>query len=333
MKRREFIALAGGAAAWPVAARAQQSARVYRIAAVHTSTPASELNEHGSSPAFRAFFEEIRRLGYDEGRNLAVARYSGGGHTEHYAELAQQVVRTKPDVIVTTSVSMVRAFKAASSTIPIVANTSDPVAYGIAASLARPGGNYTGAASDTGSELYQKTLELLKEAIPKLSTVGLVAKSGFWNNSFGLAVREAAQHLGIRLIFGALDSFQEVDYRNAFEVMAQRRVDAVLISDEAEHLTNRKLIVELAETSRLPTMTTKFEIVEVGGLIAYASDIKGAYRYVAACVDKILQGADPGGIPIYQPARLSLAINLKTAKALGLVIPASLLARADVVIE
>jgi putative tryptophan/tyrosine transport system substrate-binding protein len=141
MRRREFMGLVGGVAAWPLAARAQQSERVYRIAVAHPSNPTSELSEAGSDPTFRAIFEELRRLGYVEGRNLAVARYSGGGRTEHYAELAQEVVHAKPDVIVTVSSRMVLTFKAASSTIPIVAITSDPIALGITASLARPGGS------------------------------------------------------------------------------------------------------------------------------------------------------------------------------------------------
>ena len=330
MRRREFIGLIGGAAAWPVVVSAQQSARIYRIALVSPATPISAF---GGNPLFQAFFEELHRLGYVEGRNLAVARHSGGGLIEHYAELAREVVRAKPEVIVTSGSRMVPNFKAASSTIPIVAITTDPVAVGFATSLARPGGSFTGATSDTGPEYYQKLLELLKEAIPTLSTVGFITTPAFWGNSFGLAMRDAAQHLGIRLILGTLESFEEADYRNAFGEMAQSRIDAILFSDQPEHFSNRRLLVELAETNRLPTMTPFLEIPEIGGLIAYSPDRKEAFRYLAACVDKILRGADPGEIPIYQAARFNLAINLKTAKALGLVIPASLLARADVVIE
>ena len=332
MRRREFVA--GLALPFLVrVASAQQSTRVYRIAVVHPSNPTFELTEAGGIPVYRAFFEELRRLGYVEGRNLAVARYSGAGLTEHYAELARDVVRAKPDVIVTVSSRMVLSFKAASSTIPIVAMTTDPVVVGIAASFARPGGSFTGATSDTGPEYYAKLLELLKEAVPTLSTVGFITTPAFWGNSFGLATRDAAQHLGIRLILGTIESHEEADYRNAFGAMAQRRVDAVLFSDQAENFTHRRLLVELAETHRLPTMTPWIEIVEIGGLIAYSPDRKEGYRYLAACVDKVLRGANPGEIPIYQVARFHLAINLKTAKALGLVIPASLLARADEVIE
>jgi putative ABC transport system substrate-binding protein len=333
MRRREFIGHVGGVAAWPLAARAQQSARVYRIAWAHPSNPVSALSETGGIPQYRAFFEELRRLGYVEGRNLAVARYSGGGIPEHYADLAREVVRTEPDVIFTVTSRMVLHFKAASSTIPIVAASGDPVALGVAANLARPGGNFTGVIGDTGTEFYAKLLGILKEAVPTLSTVGFISPPALWGSPLGLAMRDAAPHLGIQLIPGLLERHEEADYRNAFGAMVQKRVDGVLTSDQSEHFTHRRLIVELAETNRLPTMTPFIEAVEIGGLIAYAPDRKEQWRYLASCVDKILRGANPGEIPIYQSARFNLAINLKTAKELGLVIPTSLIARADVVIE
>ena len=333
VQRREFIGLIGGAAAAPLAASARQSARVYRIAFVHQSTPLSELSEDSSVPYFRAFFEELRRLGYLEGRNLAVARYSGGGIPEHYGELAREVVRANPDAIVTFSSRMVLTFKAASSTIPIVGTTGDPAALGVAASLSRPGGNFTGATSDAGPDYYAKLLGVLKETVPTLSTVGFIATPAFWGSPLAMAMRDAAPHLRIELIPALLERHEEADYRSAFGAMAQRRVDAVLTHDQSEFFTRRRLIVELAETNRLPTMTPFLEIVEIGGLIAYAPDRREQFRYLATCVDKVLRGENPGEIPIYQSNRFNLAVNLKTAKVLGLVIPASLLARADEVIE
>ena len=331
MRRREFIGIVGGAAAWPLAARAQQSTRIFRIAFVHPSNPTSVLSETGGVPFYRAFFEELRRLGYVEGHNLAVARYSGGGIPEYYAELAQEVIRAKPDVIMAISARLVLTFKATSSTIPIVGVAADPVALGIAASLARPEGTFTGVSSDTGPEYYAKLLQLAKEMIPTISTVGVITTPFFWGNPLGLAMRDAAPHLGIQLIPGLLERHDEADYRNAFGVMAQRRVDAVVTGDQSENFTHRRLIVELAETNRLPTMTPFLEAVEIGGLIA--PDRMEQFRYIASCVDKILRGESPGEIPIYQSTRFNLAINLKTAKALGLVIPASLVSRADEVIE
>jgi putative ABC transport system substrate-binding protein len=333
MQRRGFITLLGIAAAWPMAAQAQQSTKVHRIAVAHPSHPLSEMTENGGNPNYRVFFEELRSLGYVEGHSLAVARYSGGGLVERYAELAREVVRTQPDVIFALSSRMVLDFKAATNTIPIVGVTGDPIALGVAESLAHPGGNFTGAISDTGPEYYAKLLELLKEALPTLSSVGFIASPAFWGSPLGLAMRDAAPHLGIELIPNLLEHYEEADYRKAFGAMAQRRVDAVLTSDQSENFTRRRLIVELAETNRLPTMTPYLEIVEIGGLIAYATDRKEQFRYVASCVDKVLRGENPGTIPIYQSMRLSLAINLKTAKALGIAIPTLLLARADEVIE
>jgi putative ABC transport system substrate-binding protein len=332
MQRRDFIGLIGGAAAWPLTARAQQSARVYRIAIAHPSNPTSELSEAGGLPWYRAFFEELRRLGYVEGRNLAVARYSAEGRTEHYAELAREVVRTKPDVVLTIGARMVLSFKAASSTIPVVGVAAEPVASGVAASLVRPGGTFTGASPGSGPEYYAKLLELLKEAIPTVSIVGIIAPRTM-GGQVGLAMQDAALRLGIQLIPGLLESYEDDNYRNLFAAMAQRQVDAILISDEAENFTHRRLILELAEKNRLPTMSLYIEIVEIGGLIAYSPELKAQFRYLAFCVDKILRGENPGEIPIYQSAKFLLAINLKTAKALGLVLPASMVARADLVIE
>jgi len=333
MKRRDFlIVLGGGVAAWPLAARAQQSDRVYRIALAPPSAPISELSETGGNPYYRVIFEELRRLGYVEGRNLAVARYSAEGRTERYAELAREVVRTKPDVVLTIGARMVLSFKAASSTIPVVGVAAEPVASGVAASLVRPGGTFTGASPGSGPEYYAKLLELLKEAIPTVSKVGIIAPRTM-GGQVGLAMQDAALRLGIQLIPGLLESYEDDNYRNLFGAMAQRHVDAILISDEAENFTHRRLILELAETNRLPTMSLYIEIVEIGGLIAYSPELKAQFRYLASCVDKVLRGENPGEIPIYQSAKFILAINLKTAKALGLALPASMVARADLVIE
>src|SRR6266702_3319991 len=211
MQRRGFITLLGGAAAWPIAARAQPSTRVHHIALPHPSNPVSTLSETGT-PFYRVFFEELRRLGYVEGSNLAVARYSAEGRNERHAEIAREVVRTKPDVVVTVGSGMVLSFKAASSTIPVVAMTGDPVALGVAASLARPGRNFTGS-TRPGPEFYAKLIELLKEAIPTLSTVGIIAPPAL-GNPVVLAMQDAALRLGIQLIPGLLERDEEDDYRN-----------------------------------------------------------------------------------------------------------------------
>jgi len=337
MHRRGFIGLVGGAAVWPLAARAQQSSKiaskVYRIAYAHPSAPTSSLSETGDIPYIRTFFGELRRLGYVEGQNYEMARYSGGGKTERYAELAQEVVRANPDVVVTVTSRMVMAFQAASNIIPVVASTCDPVTYGLAASLARPGGNFTGATSDTGLDNTSKRLELLKEAVPTLSTVGFLATPAYWASPLGLTVREAAPRLSIELVPCLLESHEAADYRRAFGAIVQTRVQAVLISDQSEHFTHRRLIAELAETGKLPTMSPWLDVVTEGGLMAYQPDNHELFRYLASCVDRILRGEKPGEIPILQSAKFKLGINLKAAKALGITIPAPLLIRADEVIE
>lgn len=341
MRRREFIALLSGAAVgWPLAARgqqAQQPEKVHRIAFVITSGSVAELRARSTRAdrAFFAFFEEIRRLGYVEGRNFVVELFSGEGKVEHYADLARDVVQLKPDVIFVVGIPMLLFFQYATGIIPVVAVTADPVAFGIVSSLARPGANITGVSVDAGIEIWGKRLELLKEAIPGLSRVSFLGTREGWESSAGQAVRKAALSMGIALLgsFPEWPPLQDAEYRRLFASMSQERVDAVLIGGDDENFTSRKLIVELAEKGRLPTMSPFREHVELGGLMAYASDRPDFYRHAARQIDQILKGAKPGEIPFYQSSKFELVINLKTAKALGLTIPPSLLARADEVIE
>jgi ABC-type uncharacterized transport system substrate-binding protein len=332
MKRREFMAglllvatLDGG--------RAQQAAKTYRIAIVSPSTPIADISESGSS-FFRAFFEELRRLGYVEGKNLAVERYSGEGRTENFSELADDVVRRNPDLIFAVSSRLVRAFKAATNSIPIVGATADPVVDNIVPSLARPGGNITGISVDAGMEIWGKRLELLMEAVPHVSKAGFLASRAILELSQGAAMREAAQRRGITLVAPPLDSpLVEAEYRRVFATMVHERVDALIVGDQVEHGRNLGLIIELAEKSRLPTIYAYRLPVELGGLMAYAMDLPTLYRYAARYVDQILKGTNPGEIPYYQATKFNVIINLKTAKALGLTIPESFLLLADEVIE
>jgi putative ABC transport system substrate-binding protein len=335
MQRREFITLLGGATAtWPLAARAQQPARMKRIAYVHSAGNVSRISASGE-PFYRAFFEELSRLGYVEGQNLVVERYSGEGRTERYAELARDVVNTHPDLILAVGGRLSLDFKMATTTIPIVTMIIDPIAMGLVASIARPGGNITGVTIAGGLEIIGKRMGLLVEAMPKLSTVGYLASRPFWEDPRGAAVREAAKRAGISLKAALLGSaFNEEEYRRVFGSMEQdRAVDALVVSEEPEHVTNRATIVELAAKGRIPTIYPFREFVEDGGLMAYSIDQVDMYRRVANLIGKILGGAYPGDIPFYQPTKFELSINLKTAKALGLEMPAMLLARADAVVE
>jgi len=285
-------------------------------------------------PYIRAFFEELSRLGYVEGQNLGVERYSGEGRTEHYAELAREVVNTHPDLILAVGGRLSLDFKMATTTIPIVTIIIDPIAMGLVTSIARPGGNITGVTIAGGLELIGKRMGLLVEATPKVSTVGYLASQPFWDDARGAAAREVAKRLGVSLSPAVLGTaFNETEYQRVFRSLEQGRVDALMVSEEPEHVTYRTIIVELAAKDRIPTIYPLRDFIEVGGLMAYSIDQSDMSRRVANLIDKILRGANPGDIPFYQPTKFDLSINLKTAKALGIEMPAMLLARADEVIE
>jgi putative tryptophan/tyrosine transport system substrate-binding protein len=334
MTRRELIALLGGAvASWPVGVRAQQPATQQRIAIFHPAIPTTLLTETGGGSAWRAFFGELRRLGYVEGENLIIERYSAEGHHERYADLAREIVTRSPDVIVTGTNPVVIAFKAATSTIPVVAFMLDPLKAGLVTSLARPGGNLTGITLDAGIEIWGKRLQMLKEAIPSTTTAAFLGMRDGWEGSAGQVLREAGVQLGISLVFMLPQKGNSSEIERVFAVMEQQRPDAVLVSGEGDLYAHRQLIAELAEKNRLPVMCPYRDYVEAGGLMAYAVDLAELLRRMADDVHQILKGAKPGDIPIYQPTKFELLINLKTARALGLTLPPALLALAAEVIQ
>jgi putative tryptophan/tyrosine transport system substrate-binding protein len=316
-------------------AHAQQSPKNYRIALTSSSIPVAEMRETTVfSSSFSTLLRELRRLGYVEGKNLMVERISGEGRTEHYADLAGEVVRRNPDLIVADRNSLVLAFKAATATIPIIGFTADPIAFGIVPSLARPGGNITGVSVDAGLEVWGKYLELLRELVPRMSTVGFLCSKAVWDGPQAAAIRKSARSAGVSLIGPPLDApIGEAEYRRVFAAIAQAGADALVVSTQSENGTNVRLIVELAEKGRLPAIYPYRRCVGLGGLMAYAIDGADLARHAAGQIDQILTGTKPGEIPYYQPTTFKLIINLKTAKALGLTIPATLLARADEVIE
>lgn len=337
MRRRDVIVLLGGAgAAWPLRASAASAERVDRIAWVHPSAPVADLRDDSSVRAYKAFLEELRRLGRVEGKNLTIDRYSGAGLPANYAELARDVVQTRPRVIFTSGSDMTRRLAAATGTIPIVAILTDPLATGLLTNLAHPTGNVTGAAVDAGIEIWGKRLGLLKEAVPGRSRVGFLASRSDWERAgrAGAALRDAAPRLGLTLVpclvEGAAD---DRAYRQVFAAVAQRRVDALVVSEEAERFTYRKLIVELAQDGRLPGIYPYREYAELGGFMAYAVDLADAFRHGAAEVDRLLRGAEISNIPFYQQTKFELILNLKAAKALGLPVTPMMLARADEVLE
>ena len=289
--RRDFIA--GLVAAAPQAgARAQQTGKIYRIALVTLATPVVEMTEAGGNPQYRAFFEELRRLGYLEGRNLVVERYSGEGRADHYPELARDAVRRNPDLILVVGSRLALDFKAATVTIPLVGIMTDPVSLGIVASLARPGGNITGVSIDAGFDIYGKRFELLKEVNPKIAKVGLLLSRAVWQKTpLGAAMQETAQRSGILLVWPSDGPLQETEYRSAFATMEQG-VDAVIVSEQAENWKYRGLIIVLAQKARLPAIYPFHAFVEHGGLIAYGIDLPDLGRRAADAVDQILKGCE-----------------------------------------
>jgi len=332
MHRRDCITLLGGtAAAWPLASRAQQPAKMKRIA---FAAPAVKVADMGSDPSSATFFEEIKRLGYVEGTNLIVDRYSAEGKIDRYGDLAREVVGTHPDLIYTTGSPMTLQLKAATSTIPIVALTGDPIRQGIVSSIARPGGNITGVSVDAGFEIWAKRLELLAQAVPKLVNVVFVGRQVTWENPGGRGMREGAQKLGISLVLAPLGStINEAEYRRIFSSLQRDQVDGIIISEDGENYAHRFLLVELVQQIGVPAIYTFRDQAEAGGLMSYSWDIKGTVRRNAMQVVEILNGANPGDMPYVQEARFELVINLKTARALRLEIPDGLVASANAVIE
>jgi putative tryptophan/tyrosine transport system substrate-binding protein len=334
--RRRFLISAGVLLAVPLAAEAQPAGTAHRMAIVHPALRAANLTEAGH-PYYKEFFSELRRLGYVEGQNLVVERRSAEGRAARYPELVQEVVRLQPDLVFAVSSRLVLALKAATTTIPIVGLTADPIAGGIVSSLARPGGNVTGFSVTTADENLGKQLALLHEGVPTVSRVAFLVPQRMWEgpeDRYGRVMSEAASRLGLTLVGAALrDPIQEPEYRRVFAEIVRDRVEALVVGDPPENLAHRQVIVELAARARLPAMYPYRDFVHAGGLMAYAVDVAQIYRGVAGYIDRIFKGTPPGELPYQLPTKFELIINLQTAKTLGLTIPRLVLLRADRVIE
>jgi putative tryptophan/tyrosine transport system substrate-binding protein len=325
--RRKFLAtlLGGAAVAWPLAARAQQAGKLPTIGYLGSATPATQ----GQWVA--AFVQRLRELGWIEGRTVAIEYRWAEGRTERAAEIAAELVQRKADVIVTSGTAVVGSVMQATSVIPIVfAAAGDPVGTGLVATLARPGGNVTGLSNQV-PDLAGKRLELLREIVPGLGQLAILANVG--NPLVVLDMREVqatALTLGLEVI--TLEIRRGEDIVPAFEALNGRE-EALYVVFDALVNTHRFRINTLALAARLPTMHMFREGVEVGGLMSYGANFADMYRRAADYVDKILHGAKPADLPVEQPTKFDLIINVTTAKALGLEIPPTLLARADEVIE
>ena len=330
MTRREFITLLGGAAAaWPLAARAQQPGTFRRIGFLYGSIPLTQL---GSEDLSRAFIQGMLELGYLEGKDFVVEWRSAAGQYERLADLAAELARLKVDVIVTGSAAAVRPAQQATTTIPIVmAYSTDPVGNGFVASLARPGGNTTGLAGSS-DDSAPKQLELLTIVMPRLSRVAILTNPHNPNSAAVIkSAQSAAEKVGLVVVPVEARSLEEIE--DAFAAIAKQSIAAVVVGLDAAFFVHRQQLAQLALDNRLASMFPVRDYAAAGGLMSYGESLRDFYHRAASFVDKIFKGAKPSDLPIEQPTRFKLVINRKTADALGLTIPPQLYIFADEVIE
>ena len=324
MRRREFLGMLGAGAAWPLTARAQQAGKLPTIGFLGT------VSASAWRPWTAAFVQRLRALDWIEGRTVAIEYRWAEGRTERYAEIATEFVRLKVDIIVTSG-GAVLAARQATSVIPIVfAVANDPLGSGLVASLSRPGGNVTGLSAQQ-SDLVSKRLELLREVVPGFRQLGIMANVGY-----PAAVLEMDEVQGTARTFGfevaKLEIRRPEEIAPAFEAL-KGRAEALYVCSDPFVNANRLRINTLALVARLPTSYAHREYIDAGGLMSYGPNFADLFRRSAELVDKVLRGTKPADIPVEQPTKFELVINLKTAKKLGLDVPSMLLARADEVIE
>ncbi len=328
MNRREFITLLGGAAvAWPLAAHAQQAGKINRIGFLANDPTIP------TQPAGRAFLDGLRESGFIEGKNVIIERRFAEAKPDRYDALVAELVRLEVDVIVTSLNAATLAAKRATTKIPIVMmNVADPLGEGIVASLAHPGGNITGVIRDESAEIAGKRMQFLKDAVPYTAQVAALLDpdvrydQGQWQQ-----LELAARPLNVTLRRLEARRADEID--SVFAAIGHNRPDALFVSDSSLNFVNRRLIIELAAKNRLPTVSSIREYTEAGGLVSYGHVRTAAFRRAAIYVGKILKGTKPADLPVEQPTKYELVINLKTARSLGLEIPRELLLVADEVIE
>jgi len=324
MRRREFLRVLGGTAAWPLVAGAQDSIR--RIGFLGNSTPQLEANLIGP------FRQELHALGYEEGRNIQIEYRWADGNYSRFPQLIGELLDAKVDVIVTAGTPATLAVKRATTTLPLVMiAVGDPVGNAIVPSLAHPGGNITGLSS-TSPDLEGKRLQLLREILPNLSHVAILRNPA---NPFHVTsmqqARPAAEKLQIKLL--VLDIQKTEDLDAAFSSILKQRPEALLLLADRVFLHNRRSLMDFATKQRLPTMNPYRELVQAGGLMSYGPSYEDMHKRAADYVDKILRGAKPGDLPVEQPAKFELRVNVSAARMLGLTIPPQFLALTDEVIE
>src|SRR5262245_54722632 len=315
MKRRDLLAGLLPVAAASLA-RAQQPGEMYRIAIFHPTAPVSAMSDHSGLPWWEALYEELRRLGYEEGRNLSVERYSGGGQRETYSHLMTQIVATQPDLILVLSPEISAFNKAAAGKVPIVSITADPIAMGLTTSLSRPSANVTGVVTFAGvPELLSKRFQLLREIRPGSNHLAVLTPRSYWDGARGLIpiasiTAQLAQQFGFRLTcLCPADNEDAAAYRQAFANLDRDRPDVILLWDTNESFSFRELIVGLVNEARIPALYPTRVHVELGGLISYGYDLMELNRHLAHQMDPILRGRPVSEVPFYQPTKWELVIN------------------------
>jgi putative ABC transport system substrate-binding protein len=332
MKRRDFLAGAISFAAGSHVS-AQTSGPSRRLAICSLGESSALMRERSDNRYYGVLFDELRRLGHVERKNLVVGRYGKEQATSGPAAFAAEVIRSAPDVIYLVGPGA-SFFTRATDKIPIVALTADPIAQGLITNMARPGGNITGASIDTGPAIHGKRLELLREMLPAMSKLACLVARDQWEGIMGPALRSASEQAGIPLVTVLVEfPTNETGFRAAIADASRQGANAIMVVDSPDTMPNRALIVDLVATARLPAIYGTFELVEAGGLMAYSFDLADLSKRAAQNIDAILRGAYPGDIPFYQNTRYELSINLKTAATLGLTVPKTLLAAADKVVE
>jgi putative ABC transport system substrate-binding protein len=322
MKRRKFITLLGGAATWPLAALAQQAGKVWRMGFI----------AHGHESFYDALFEGLREYGYQEGRNLIVERRCAQGQAERFKAFAAEMVRLNVDIIIVVTTPAALAVMNATKTIPIVhPNAIDPLSTGLIDSLAHPGRNLTGSAQLT-AEVSGKRLEVLKKVVP-----GLARAAVLWNSANPAIVFSWKETQGAARVLGVTLQSHEVQgpegFAAAFAMIAEERPDALIVLQDAVTMQQRNDIIDFAIQKRLPSMFNEKGWAVAGGLMSYGENLASMYRRAAYFVDRIFKGAKPADLPVEQATKFDMVLNLKTAKAIGLTIPDSILALADEAIE
>jgi putative tryptophan/tyrosine transport system substrate-binding protein len=328
MNRRAFITLLGGVvAAWPLAARAQQAGKIYRVGFL-ANDPAIP-----TQPVGLAFLDGLRGDGFIEGKNIVIERRFAEGRRGRYADLVAELLRLEVDVLVTSAEEATLAAKRATTRIPVVMlNVSDPVGQGIVASLARPEGNITGGTQDDSAEIAAKRVQLLKDALPQIARLAVLLNPDLpFTQLQWLQLEHVAPSL--KLALRRLVAREPSELEGAFAVIGQDRPDALFVTNSELNFVNRRRIVELATKNHLPMISAQREYPEAGGLMSYGPSISDLHSRAASYVDRILKGAKPSDLPVEQPTKFELVLNRKTAQALGITFPPTLLILADEVIQ